>query len=408
VRWRVRLSEPANTPSLDSVVVESGPLQFEATGTATTTEIKPPDGFNLGSWTDLIVRAEKFTFPNTTATDVTGKVTVLGANDAVVVPTTDLTLAAGVDQTISLAGVPAGANPRLKVKFDLTGTGSPPRSTPLVKQLRVTYTAAQAAADQDGDGIADANDQCPAAAGPASTGGCPDSDGDGVADNKDGCPSIAGAASASGCPDADGDGVADAGDACPTVPAAGSPNGCPLGLTLIASAKKLVYGRSLVLSGVVARGPLAVPGQLVTVLAQPVGSTAPKALKTVVTDVAGRWTLTVKPTRHTTYSVTLAGVVSPPPVAVQVAHKLTLKVSSTGTRRTFSGALSPKHAKRTITIQRKSGTRWKKFATVKTTKKGTFKLVKSLRKGKYQFRAITAKDAQHAAGRSTVRKVTVR
>lgn len=408
VRWRARLSEPAGTPKLDTVTVESGPLQFESSGTMTTTEIRPPDGFTLASWTNLILRAEKFTFPNATATDVAAKVTVLGADDAVVVPQTDLALTAGADQAISLASVSAAAHPRLKVRFDMTASGSPPRSTPLVKQLRVTYTAAQPGSDQDGDGIADAGDQCPAAAGPTSTGGCPDGDADGIADAKDACPSVAGAGAAAGCPDADGDGVADARDACPAVASAGSPNGCPIALTLTASATKVVYGRSAVLRGALLWGPLSSPGRAVTVLAKPVGATASQALGTAVTDLTGKWTLTVRPTRHTTYSATLAGVASPPPVAVRVAHKLTLRISGTGARRTFSGALSPRHARRTITIQRRSGSRWLRFATVRTTRGSTFKVTKGLRKGRHEFRAITARDTQHLAGRSAARRVTVR
>ena len=408
VRWRARLSQPASNPKLDTVTIESGPLQFEGAGTATTTEIRPPDGFNLGSWTNLVVRAEKFTFPNTTATDVTGKITVLGANDAVVVGQTDLTLSAGTDQTISLAAVPAAANPRLKVKFDMTAAGAPARSTPLVKQLRVTYVAAQSGSDQDGDGIADAGDQCPTAAGPAATGGCPDSDGDGIPDVSDACAGTAGPATAAGCPDADGDGVADASDACPAVAAPGSPNGCPLVMTLTSSAKSVIYGRSAVLSGTLLRGPLPVPGQIVTVLAQPTGTTAPKALGTAVADVAGKWSLSVKPTRHTTYSAALAGVAAPAPVIVQVAHKVTLKVSGKGARRTFSGALAPKHTRRAITIQRRSGTRWVRFATVRTTTRSTFKVTKRLRKGRHRFRAITAKDSLHLSGRSPARLVTVR
>ncbi|MCB0597027.1 MAG: OmpA family protein [Lewinellaceae bacterium] len=81
------------------------------------------------------------------------------------------------------------------------------------------------ARDQDGDGIADAKDDCPTQAGQASHNGCPDSDGDGIADREDDCPLLAG--SLKGCPDSDGDGVADHIDQCPGLPGPSFRAGCP-------------------------------------------------------------------------------------------------------------------------------------------------------------------------------------
>ena len=60
--------------------------------------------------------------------------------------------------------------------------------------------------DADGDGVLDAQDQCPAQAGLAPD-GCPapqDSDGDGISDLRDACPNQAGLAP-TGCPDRDSD-----------------------------------------------------------------------------------------------------------------------------------------------------------------------------------------------------------
>ncbi|MCB0662601.1 MAG: OmpA family protein [Saprospiraceae bacterium] len=81
--------------------------------------------------------------------------------------------------------------------------------------------------DRDGDGIVDADDECPDEPGVAALNGCPDSDGDGIADKMDACPTVAGTAATNGCPDGDGDGIRDSEDRCPN--AAGSPglNGCP-------------------------------------------------------------------------------------------------------------------------------------------------------------------------------------
>jgi OOP family OmpA-OmpF porin len=89
--------------------------------------------------------------------------------------------------------------------------------------------------DSDGDGVADAADQCPGTPGGIKVDalGCPlDSDNDGVADPMDNCPATPTgvAVDAKGCPlDSDGDGVLDANDRCPGTPAGTQVDakGCP-------------------------------------------------------------------------------------------------------------------------------------------------------------------------------------
>ena len=85
--------------------------------------------------------------------------------------------------------------------------------------------------DTDGDGIIDKNDDCPEQAGTASEDGCPepiDSDGDGIVDENDDCPQTPGIAAENGCPkDTDGDGIADENDRCPEVPGVAAQQGCP-------------------------------------------------------------------------------------------------------------------------------------------------------------------------------------
>jgi OOP family OmpA-OmpF porin len=87
--------------------------------------------------------------------------------------------------------------------------------------------SAKGCPDQDMDGIADKDDACPARAGVKILMGCPDADGDGVADDMDKCPMLKGSAELSGCPDADGDGIADSDDECPDVKGVASAKGCP-------------------------------------------------------------------------------------------------------------------------------------------------------------------------------------
>jgi OOP family OmpA-OmpF porin len=94
-----------------------------------------------------------------------------------------------------------------------------------------------AAPDQDGDGIPDVSDGCPATPedkdGKEDADGCPedepvsDSDGDGIPDKVDGCPEAPGPGPLDGCPDKDGDQIPDNVDKCPEQPGPPELNGCP-------------------------------------------------------------------------------------------------------------------------------------------------------------------------------------
>ena len=86
--------------------------------------------------------------------------------------------------------------------------------------------------DDDGDGVVNGEDTCPAEAGAAERQGCPvkDTDKDGLEDAADKCPTEAGAAERQGCPvrDADQDGLEDAADKCPTEAGPADRQGCPV------------------------------------------------------------------------------------------------------------------------------------------------------------------------------------
>jgi OOP family OmpA-OmpF porin len=87
--------------------------------------------------------------------------------------------------------------------------------------------------DQDGDGILDSQDKCPAEPGPRENDGCPwgDKDQDGLNDNEDKCPEEAGPPENQGCPwgDKDGDGIKDNLDKCPNQAGPQENGGCPWG-----------------------------------------------------------------------------------------------------------------------------------------------------------------------------------
>jgi OOP family OmpA-OmpF porin len=86
--------------------------------------------------------------------------------------------------------------------------------------------------DRDGDGIIDAQDNCPDVPGFARYQGCPipDRDKDGINDEEDKCPDVPGFARYQGCPipDTDKDGMNDEVDKCPTVPGIARYQGCPI------------------------------------------------------------------------------------------------------------------------------------------------------------------------------------
>ena len=103
-----------------------------------------------------------------------------------------------------------------------------------------TQLVPRGSGDSDGDGLADASDDCPQIAGvtAAERRGCPaasaaDGDGDGSPDRLDHCPNQAGPAATEGCPilkDSDSDGAPDHIDICPADPGVISPDfalGCP-------------------------------------------------------------------------------------------------------------------------------------------------------------------------------------
>ena len=179
-------------------------------------------------------------------------------------------------------------------------------------------------------------------------------------------------------------------------------------LTLATSTPKIVFGKTGTVSGTLTQAAAGLAGRAVTVFAQPRGAAAPVAVGTATTDPAGAWTLGVTPTKQTAYTAAFTGAAAPAAVTVAVKHRLSLKVKLVGRKATFTGAIGPRHKRRAVTIQRKASGTWRKVATVKTNRKAAFRYVKSFAKGRYGFRAITAKDANHLAGRSPARRVRVR
>jgi hypothetical protein len=177
----------------------------------------------------------------------------------------------------------------------------------------------------------------------------------------------------------------------------------PLVLTLAASSPTVVFGSSVTLTGTLAQGASTLAGAAVGLWAQPLGATTFTQVATVTTGAGGTFSVTHKPTKRTVYKVSYAGVTPEPTVTVAVAHKLTVSAVRKGTKATVRGRLAPVHRGRVVVIQVSTGSTWRTFARVKTTKRSTFTAAHKVKaRGKLKFRAKTVGDKDHLAGLSPV------
>jgi hypothetical protein len=85
----------------------------------------------------------------------------------------------------------------------------------------------------------------------------------------------------------------------------------PRGLTMTASAPKVVYGRRLTLSGRALNAPA---GTRVALMARPYGSSSPRTIGTVALGERNGWKWYVRPALQTTYVARAAGATSRPTV----------------------------------------------------------------------------------------------
>lgn len=171
---------------------------------------------------------------------------------------------------------------------------------------------------------------------------------------------------------------------------------------LTASSPSTVYGTPVTISGTLTRAGAPQTGQTVTINAAPVGGTA-APVATATTDASGAFSVPVAPDRHTVYTANAMGVASAS-VNVQVAELVTVKVRRKGTKGYVSGKVGPLHVGKIVLLQQKVGSRWVTKKKLKTNSTSSFKftVTKLKPKGKYQFRAQTAADAEHIAGMSAI------
>ncbi len=175
--------------------------------------------------------------------------------------------------------------------------------------------------------------------------------------------------------------------------------GAPSGLSLSASPSTIVYGRSSVLSGRLV-GPV-VGGQGLRVFrsGSMVGSTS--------TAPGGGFALRARPDRNVRYAVTGAGAASPSAL-VNVRPAVVLRAGRRRSGRVrFAGRVCPAHRGRRVSIQRRSGRRWRRVARARLGRGrrcSGFSRRLRLRRGG-TFRAVIGAHPGHATGTSSRRRV---
>jgi hypothetical protein len=170
-------------------------------------------------------------------------------------------------------------------------------------------------------------------------------------------------------------------------------------LTLGASPQKIVFGHSATLSGTVAQGT-ALAGVSVGLSGQGAGDPGFTALPPATSDSSGAFGATVKPVKNTTYEAAYGGAMSPT-VSVGVAYRVTLRITHKGGALLFRGKVAPKRRGR-VTVQIRTRSGWKTIGRAKLSKKSAFRLLRTVKRGKHKFRALTTADSKHLAGKSRV------
>ncbi|MEA2155730.1 MAG: hypothetical protein QOE11_1870 [Solirubrobacteraceae bacterium] len=188
-------------------------------------------------------------------------------------------------------------------------------------------------------------------------------------------------------------------------------------LTLAAAPNPINFGGSTTLTGKLAGGQAG--GQTVVVEANPAPFTAFRQIATVTTNANGTYAATVKPGVITRYRVTAK--TAPPTVSGEVAVGVRIRVGlilgdatpRRGTRVVFSGRAYPAHDGALVSIRKRSSTG--SYVTIARTRllddgsarSRYSRAVRIARSGVYQVRVSNNGPADHLAGISRARRITV-
>jgi hypothetical protein len=188
-------------------------------------------------------------------------------------------------------------------------------------------------------------------------------------------------------------------------------------LTLSANPTPINFGGSAVLAGKLSGGNAG--GQPVVIEASPAPFTAFKQVATTTTSANGSYTATVKPGTITRYRATAK--TSPPMtsgtltvgVRIRVGVILSDATPRRGTNVVFSGRAYPAHDGALVSIQKRTSTG--SYTTVArtrladdgTTRSRYRRAVRVSRSGVYRVRVSNNNDADHLAGFSRARRISV-
>ena len=173
-------------------------------------------------------------------------------------------------------------------------------------------------------------------------------------------------------------------------------------VTLAAAPATVLFGRATTLSGVLRLAGAPLAGQVVTLSGQPVGSPRFAPIPWATTDAAGRFRVTVRPAKRTTFKATFARVAADPTAVVRVRHSITLSATRRSRRTNLRGAVGPRHPGRVVTIQRRRAGRWVTVRTTRTSRRSAFQVAVPAGAGSALFRARIGADREHLANVSRV------
>ena len=154
------------------------------------------------------------------------------------------------------------------------------------------------------------------------------------------------------------------------------------GVTLTAPALQVVYGRGILLSGIV---PTRRAGETVTVFAEPLGEGSPRSVATVLTAADGSWRWLAKPRIRTSYAAQWAGALSGATV-VGVRPSVSLRRTASGRFATrVVGARS--FAGRGVQLQRQTVSgRWVTIKRVRLNRSSAASILVTLPRGRSVLR----------------------
>jgi len=184
-------------------------------------------------------------------------------------------------------------------------------------------------------------------------------------------------------------------------------------VTIVASAAKIVFGKTVSLSGTVttpAGGPALMDGDMVRLWV----NGAPTSFATLS---GGSYSFTgVKPTKTTTFTIQFVGDANYAPTVgdstkVDVAYKVTITSNKTsvtaGARVIVQGTVAPTAGP--VTIQRYTNGAWRTFKSgVSVNSQGRYSYQFTAKKGTYKLRTVKAASATLVQGASGFRTIAAR